>query len=169
MAEKILGSSTRSRVGYGSDIHRLVARRPFILGGEKLKWSKGPLGHSDGDCLLHAVSDALLGAIGKGDIGDYFSDRNKRFKNISSVKIISTILDMVHQENWQVENLDCTVHLERPRLGPYKSKIRKRLCRLLNVPENSVNIKAKTREGLGSIGASEAVSCEAVVLIKKIG
>jgi len=167
IAEKMLNGNTQFRIGHGSDIHRLVKGRPFILGGEKIKCKVGPLGHSDGDVLLHAISDAILGAVGMGDIGEYFSDKNKRFKNISSLKILSKVLELARENGWQVENVDCTVHLEKPRLGDYKLKIRKRLSSELGIASSCINIKAKTQEGLGVIGSGEAVACEATVLMKK--
>ncbi len=168
IAGKILNGRSELRIGHGSDIHRLVKGRPFILGGERLKWRLGPLGHSDGDALLHALSDAILGATGKGDIGEYFSDRKKKFKNISSIKILDSVISLARESGWQIVNADCTVHLEKPRLGEFKLKIRKRLAKSLKLGVESVNVKAKTREGFGPIGAGEAVACEATVLVKRM-
>ncbi|MBI4972020.1 MAG: 2-C-methyl-D-erythritol 2,4-cyclodiphosphate synthase [Candidatus Omnitrophica bacterium] len=168
IAQKMLNGPVDFRIGHGSDIHRLVAGRQFILGGEKLKSLVGPLGHSDGDALLHALSDAILGAAGLGDIGDYFSDTNQRYKNISSSKILEAVMKLAHEKNWRLENADCIIHLEKPKLGTSKSKIRNRIAKILSISPDAVNIKAKTREGLGEIGSGSAIACEATVLLKKV-
>lgn len=167
MAQKIMNHKTEFRIGHGSDLHRLVSGRRFILGGETIQWPKGPLGHSDGDALLHAISDAILGAVGGGDIGDYFSDQSKKFKNISSLKILSHVLKLSESKGYELQNVDCIIHLEKPRLGLYKEKIRKRLSRLLNLSNDSVNIKAKTGEGFAPVGSGEAIACDATVLVQR--
>lgn len=167
LAEKWLRGPVSSRVGHGTDLHRLIKGRPFLLGGERLKWHSGPLGHSDGDVLLHALSDAILGAVGMGDIGEYFSDRDRRFKNISSQKILAHGLKLAGEKGWHIENADCIIHLEKPRLGSYKTKIRRRVAALLGLSVDAVNIKAKTAEGLGSVGRGEAVACDVTVLMRQ--
>ena len=153
--------------GFGRDTHRLVTGRKFFLGGVRIPFEKGPLGHSDGDALLHAVSDALLGAIGAGDIGEWFSDRNPEFKGIASHKILEAVLKEVKRKGWQAEHLDTVTLLEKPKLSPYKMKIRKNLAHWLNLPESRVSIKAKTMEGLGPEGEGLAVTCEAFVLLRR--
>ncbi len=167
LAENMVSQVAEIKIGQGYDIHRLIQGRPFILGGERLKFSKGPLGHSDGDALLHAISDAILGSLGLGDIGEYFSDTNQKNKNISSSKILNSIVDMAKKQGWAVSQLDCTIHLERPKLGLYKSKIKSKLSKFLNLEKENINIKAKTAEGLGPIGDGEAVACDAMVVVTK--
>ncbi|MBI4398379.1 MAG: 2-C-methyl-D-erythritol 2,4-cyclodiphosphate synthase [Candidatus Omnitrophica bacterium] len=163
----MLHRESETRVGFGSDTHRLVEGRPLILGGEIIPHKRGSLGHSDGDALLHAISDAILGAIGKGDIGQYFSDQNKKFKNIPSIHILNKIVELAREAYWHVVNVDCVIHLERPRLSEFKSKIKNRLAEALGISHEQVNVKAKTKEGLDAVGRCGAVSCEAVVLMKK--
>jgi len=167
IAEKLVQSKQEIKIGYGTDLHRLEKGRPFILGGEKIKWNKGPVGHSDGDALLHAVTDAILGALGLGDIGEYFSDKNSKIKGISSSKIVVKVMNLVQEQSAVIKNVDCTVHLQRPKLGPYKGKIKNRIAKLLSVDSSVVNIKAKTAEQLGPIGEEKAIACDAVVLIEK--
>lgn len=157
----------RIATGFGRDLHRLVKGRIFWLGGMKIPFDKGPLGHSDGDVLLHAVIDALLGAAGKGDIGEWFSDRDAKFKNIASSKMLEKVYNAVRSEGWRLEHVDTTVFLEKPKLSPYKQRIKALLARLLEIPEDAVSVKAKTMEGLGEIGEGLAVSAEAVVTMRK--
>ena len=161
------GSST-VKMGFGKDTHRLVKGRKLFLGGVQIPFEKGALGHSDGDALLHAVSDALLGAAAAGDIGDWFSDRNPRNKNIRSEKILKKVLELVRRMGWAPTQVDTVVLLEKPRLGPLKKTIQKNLARLLALGVDSVSIKAKTMEGLGPEGEGLAVTCEAVALLRKI-
>lgn len=156
-----------TRNGFGRDTHRLVPKRKMILGGVRIPFNKGPLGHSDGDALLHAVTDAILGAIGMGDIGDWFSDRDPKFKNIASGKILKKVLEEAAKKGWQVRNVDTVIILERPKLGPRKQKIRENLAKLLGLDAEVVSIKAKTAEGLGPEGEGLAVTCEALVTVKK--
>ena len=160
--------SPRVRVGIGFDTHRLVKGRKLYLGGIVIPSSKGSLGHSDGDALLHAIADAILGAIGSGDIGEWFSDRNKKFKNIRSTKIISAILAEAVLQGWQPYHVDTNIILETPKLYKWKPKIRKSVAKCLSLPEKDISIKAKTREGLGPEGESLAVTCEAVVSMKRV-
>lgn len=155
-------------VGFGRDTHRLVEARKFYLGGIRIPFEKGALGHSDGDALLHAVSDALLGAAGLGDIGEWFSDRNPRYKNIRSEKILKKILEETRRKGWRPTHIDSLIILERPKLGIYKKRIRKQLARWLDLDETSVSVKAKTQEGLGPEGEGRAVTCEALVMMEKI-
>lgn len=162
--------STReaTRTGFGRDTHRLVEGRKFYLGGVRIPFEKGALGHSDGDALLHAVSDALLGAVAAGDIGEWFSDKNPRYKNIRSPLILKKVLEETKKRGWVSAHVDTVIILERPRLGPHKNKIRKNLAGLLGLNESSVSIKAKTAEGLGPEGEGRAVTCEALVTLKKL-
>lgn len=156
------------RVGIGFDTHRLVRGRKFYLGGIVIPSPKGSLGHSDGDALLHAIADAILGVIGGGDIGEWFSDRDPKFKNIRSTKILATILAEACKQGWAPYHVDTNIILEAPKLYTHKSKIRKSVAICLHLPEKDVSIKARTREGLGPEGEGLAVTCEAVVSMKRI-
>ena len=160
--------SPEVRVGIGFDTHRLVKGRKFYLGGIVIPSPKGALGHSDGDALLHALADAILGAIGAGDIGEWFSDRDPKFKNIRSTKILGVILTEAKRRGWQPYHADTNIILELPKLYAYKSKIRKSVARCLELPEKDVSIKARTREGLGPEGEGLAVTCQVVVSMKKV-
>jgi 2-C-methyl-D-erythritol 4-phosphate cytidylyltransferase/2-C-methyl-D-erythritol 2,4-cyclodiphosphate synthase len=158
-----------TRTGFGKDIHRLVEGRAFWLGGLVIPYEKGPLGHSDGDALLHAITDAVLGVTGRGDIGDWFSDRDPKNKGIKSSKMLSTVLADAAQRGWRLEHIDSVVILERPKLGKYKGMIRKRISELTGLDMEAVSVKAKTMEGLGSEGEGLAVSCEALVTMRRGG
>jgi len=151
-------------VGFGFDLHRLVPGRRFMLGGLEIPFDKGPLGHSDGDVLLHAVVDALLGAAGRGDIGRRFPDSDPRWKGVASdVFLESVMADLA--PDWEVVNVDVTVLAEQPKIGPHADRIRERLAARLGTP--AVNVKAKTMEGLGPVGAGEAVGCYAVAELRR--
>jgi len=156
------------RFGIGFDTHRLVKGRKFYLGGIVIPSPKGALGHSDGDALLHALADAILGVIGAGDIGEWFSDRDPKYKNIRSTKILGTILAEAKRQGWQPYHADTNIILESPKLYAYKPKIRKNVAKCLGLPEKDVSIKARTREGLGPEGEGLAVTCEAVVSMRKM-
>lgn len=170
MAEKMIqNQSSCMRMGFGSDTHRLVAGRKFYLGGICIPAPFGPLGHSDGDALLHAVVDGILGAMGSGDIGEWFSDRDKKYKNMKSSKFVLDVRDHLRQSGWGIGNLDCVVHLEEPKLGAYKTKMKTSIARLLQIAESKINIKAKTFEGLGEGGKAEAVKCETIVTLVQGG
>lgn len=155
-------------VGFGRDTHRLVEGRKLYLGGVWIPFKKGALGHSDGDALLHAVSDAILGALGAGDIGEWFSDKNPRNKNIRSGEILRKVLDEARKKNRAPSHVDTVITLEKPRLGPYKKIIRKKMAKLLRLSEEAVSIKAKTLEGLGPEGEGRAVTCEALVTLARV-
>ena len=153
------------RVGLGHDTHRLVPNRKFILGGVTIRFDRGLEGHSDADVLLHAVTDALLGAAGAGDIGEWFPNDETEWKQADSALFVRRAVAVLHKQNWQIANLDCTVFAERPKLSEYKLEIRERLAELLDIPPNSVNVKAKSGERVGPIGREEAVSADAIVLL----
>lgn len=153
------------RVGSGFDRHRLEPGRPFVLGGVRLDADFGPVGRSDGDVLLHALTDALLGALGLGDIGEWFSDRDPRWKGADSTQFVLAAVDAVTDHGWRVGNVDATVFLQQPRLSPYKATIRDRIARLLQIEMDRVNLKAKTGESVGTIGRGEAVDAHVVVLL----
>lgn len=152
------------RVGLGHDRHRLAAGRPLILGGVRIEFALGLEGHSDADVLLHAVTDALLGAVGAGDIGELFPNTDPRWKDADSKVFLIAALNEVRRRGYRVANLDCTIHAERPKLSPYKDAIACRLAELLEVGRDQINVKAKTGEGVGPVGTSEAIDADAVVL-----
>jgi 2-C-methyl-D-erythritol 2,4-cyclodiphosphate synthase len=153
------------RVGIGHDTHRLTEKRPLILGGVRLEHPRGLVGHSDADVVLHAVTDALLGAAGLGDIGDAYPDTDPVYKDSESSFFVTDALSRLNQAGWQVVNVDVIIFAQEPKLGPVKDRIRQNLAKLLNLDSSAVNVKAKTGEKVGAIGRAEAISCQAVVLI----
>jgi 2-C-methyl-D-erythritol 2,4-cyclodiphosphate synthase len=155
------------RVGIGHDTHRLAEGRPLILGGVRLEHPRGLAGHSDADVVLHAVTDALLGAAGLGDIGDAYPDTDPAYRGCDSALFLRETLGRLNREGWRVVNVDVTVFAQEPKLGPVKGTIRRRLAELLGLDPGSVNVKAKTGEGVGSIGRAEAIGCQAVALIDR--
>jgi 2-C-methyl-D-erythritol 2,4-cyclodiphosphate synthase len=155
------------RVGLGFDLHRLVRGRPFVLGGLRIPHPLGPLGHSDGDALLHALIDALLGATGGGDIGDRFPDTDPRWKGADSRRLVEAVWAPLRRAGWRICNVDANVVAERPKLGSWKPRIGRAVARLLGLPSSRVAVKAKTMEGLGEIGKGRAVAAHVVVLLEK--
>ena len=154
------------RIGSGHDTHRLVEGRPLILGGVRIEHPKGLAGHSDADVVLHAVTDALFGATGMGDIGDLFPDTDPQWKDIDSREMLKVAVAAVEYE-WNIANLDVTIFAQEPKLGPIKDAIRSSLAELLGVSKDRVNVKAKTGELVGHIGRGEAIGCHAIVLITR--
>ncbi len=168
LAEAYLGRpAPEIRTGFGRDTHRLVAKRKLIIGGSHIPFRKGALGHSDGDVLLHAIIDGILGVLGAGDIGDWFSDRDPKIKNKASSRMLQAVLAEAERQKWSVSHVDSVIILESPRIGTRKVKIRNHVARLLKVPASCVSIKAKTAEGLGPEGMGLALTCEAVVTMRK--
>jgi 2-C-methyl-D-erythritol 2,4-cyclodiphosphate synthase len=155
------------RVGIGHDTHRLVEGRPLLLGGVRVEHPRGLAGHSDADVVLHAVTDALLGAAGLGDIGDAYPDTDPAWRGADSALFLRETLTRLNHEGWRVVNLDVIVFAQEPKLGPVKAAIRDRLARLLGLDTGCVNVKAKTGEKVGAIGRAEAIACQAVVLIDR--
>ncbi len=155
------------RVGSGHDTHRLVEGRPLILGGITIPHSKGLYGHSDADAVLHAVTDALLGAAGLGDIGDAYPDNDPQWQGADSRYFLSETVAKLNRLGWRVVNLDATIFAQEPKLGPSKLAIGKNLAELLGLPQDAVNVKAKTGERVGHIGRGEAIGCHATVLIAR--
>ena len=153
------------RVGHGWDLHRLAPGRPLVLGGVVLPSEVGPVGHSDGDALLHALTDAVLGAAGLGDIGTHFPDTDPRWKGRESAHFLEAAVAWAAERGLRPANADLTVVLERPKLGPHRAAVVTKVAALLGLPGDRVNLKAKTAEGLGPVGAGEAVECHAVVLM----
>ena len=155
------------RIGEGWDIHPLVEGRPLLLGGIQLESLKGEAGYSDGDVLWHAAIDAMLGAAGLGDIGDHFPPGDLRWKDADSSILAGETARLLSEAGWRVGNLDCTVMLEAPRIGPYRSYIRDKMARVLGLDSSKVSVKAKTFEGFGEVGRGEAIEARAVALIEK--
>ncbi len=153
------------RIGEGHDVHRLAEGRKFIVGGIEIPHTVGPIGHSDADVLLHAVTDALLGAIAAGDIGELFPDTDEQNKDVDSAVFLTAALNIVQDRGYRVSNLDCTIFAQSPKLSPYKQSIRERLAELLGISSDVVNVKAKTGEQVGPIGRKEAIGASASVLL----
>ncbi len=158
-------TSPEYRIGLGHDRHRLVAGRKLLLGGVEVPFELGLDGHSDADVLLHTITDALLGAAGLGDIGDWFPNTDPQWAGADSTVFLQAALSAVKERGWQVVNLDCTIHAERPKLSPHKAAIKNNVARLLGVLEDQVNVKAKTGEKVGAVGRLEAIDADAVVLL----
>ncbi len=155
------------RIGFGSDVHRLIEGRTLILGGVEIPANKGAVGHSDADALLHAITDALLGALALGDIGTHFSDTNESWKNAESSAFLLYAVGLMKVKNFQVVNVDSTVNLEKPKLRPFIDKMRENIARILEIEIDCVSIKAKTGEGVDAVGKTDAVKAEAVILIER--
>ena len=153
------------RIGEGWDIHALVAGRKLVIGGVEIPFDKGLLGHSDADVLLHAITDALLGAAGLGDIGRHFPDTDERFKGADSVVLLIEAAYRVRQAGFQLGNVDSTVIAQAPRLAPHIDVMRERIAAALDLPVGQVNVKAKTAEKMGPVGAGEAMEARAIVLL----
>ena len=156
------------RVGIGYDIHRLVKGRKLVLGGVSIPFEKGLLGHSDGDALYHAVVDAALGAAGLGDIGEFFSDHDLSHKNKASIEFVRQTRKMLAQKGLAVAQIDSILIAEKPKLSAYKAAMRKNLSEGFGLALGSVNVKAKTNEGLDAVGRGQAIACQAVVVLEKI-
>ncbi|HVM98172.1 MAG TPA: 2-C-methyl-D-erythritol 2,4-cyclodiphosphate synthase [Candidatus Acidoferrales bacterium] len=154
------------RIGHGYDLHRLVEGRALFLGGVKIDFPRGLLGHSDGDVVLHAICDAILGAIGAGDIGQHFPDSDERFRGTASSELLKQVAALLRDEGLQVVNVDVTVCAEQPRLAPYRNAMRSRIAELLGIAADAASIKAKTNEGVGPVGQGEAIWATAVVLLE---
>ena len=156
------------RVGIGFDVHRLVEGRRLVLAGVEVPSEAGPLAHSDGDVVLHAVADAILGAAGLGDLGEYFPDTDAAWKNAASSDILGRVVQTAKGAGWAVTSADVNVLLEEPKLARHKAAMRERLAQLLAIAPDAVGLKARTLEGLGPIGAGEAVAAQAVVVLNRI-
>jgi 2-C-methyl-D-erythritol 2,4-cyclodiphosphate synthase len=154
------------RIGFGYDIHRLETGRPLVLGGLKISYAAGLTGHSDGDALVHAVIDALLGALGEGDIGTHFPDTDPRTEGIRSTDLLERVMGLVRSRGASIVNVDAVIVAEEPKMAPHVPAMKASLASALGVPETALGIKAKTNEGLGPIGEKRAIACYAVVLLE---
>ncbi len=157
------------RVGHGIDVHRFAEDRPLVLGGVRVSESHGLAGHSDADAVLHALTDALLGAIGAGDIGEYFPSSEERWRDTESRLFVDEAVRLIHEKGGAISNVDVTVVTERPRLAPHKEAIRDSVAQILGIPSGEVNIKATTTDGLGFTGRGEGLCAMATVCIQLLG
>ena len=153
------------RIGFGSDIHRLVENRPLILGGVEIPADRGAEGHSDADALTHAITDAILGALALGDIGSHFPDTDEKWKNADSFVFLRHTIRLMKEKDFRVANVDSIIHLEKPKLRPHIDKMRENLAQILEIEITQVSVKAKTGEKMGAVGENRAVKSEAIVLL----
>ena len=153
------------RIGTGSDMHRLIPGRKLILGGVRIPFAKGPVGHSDGDALAHAVCDALLGAAALGDIGRHFPNTSPQYRNASSLLFLREVRNLLARAGWMVGNVDATVELERPKLGPHAAAMQEKIAVALGILPTQVSVKAKTGEGMDAVGRGDALRAHAIALI----
>ncbi|ADQ07313.1 2C-methyl-D-erythritol 2,4-cyclodiphosphate synthase [Caldicellulosiruptor hydrothermalis 108] len=153
------------KVGIGYDVHRFVEGRKLVLGGVEIPFEKGLLGHSDADVLIHAIIDAILGAMGENDIGKLFPDSNPKYKDISSLLLLKEVAKLLEEKNLKIVNIDSTVVSQRPKISPYTNEMKNKIADCLKIESTQVNIKGKTTEGLGFEGREEGISAYAVVLI----
>ena len=154
------------RIGQGYDVHKLVDGRPLILGGERIPWDKGLLGHSDADVLLHAIMDALLGAAALGDIGTHFPDKDPAYEGADSMELLRRVHSLLRERGFRVVNVDSTVIAQRPKLSPYIPAMRAGIAEALELPLDAVSVKATTEEHLGFTGREEGISAQAVALLE---
>lgn len=153
------------RIGLGYDIHRLVKGRKLFLGGLEIPHARGLLGHSDADVLLHAICDALLGAVSKGDIGEHFPDTDPLYRNASSLELLKKVNALIKKNKFSINNIDAVIIAEEPKILPFRGKMRKIISRVLKINEDRISIKAKTNEGLGDVGGKKAIAAYAVALV----
>ena len=153
------------RVGVGYDIHRVEEGRRLVVGGLEIPHEKGLVGHSDADVVLHAVTDAVLGAAGLPDIGELFPDSDERYRDADSRHLLEAVMTRVRERGFRVGNVDLIIHAERPKMSPYKRKMAETIAKLVGVAPESVSVKAKTNEGMGPVGCADAIACTAVALV----
>ena len=156
------------RIGSGYDVHRLVPERDLIIGGVKIDYELGLLGHSDADVLLHAISDALLGAAALGDIGKHFPDTDPAYKGADSIKLLECVRDLVEKEGYRVGNVDATIIAQKPKMRPHIDAMRGNIAKALQVDIKQINVKATTEEGMGFTGTGDGISSQAICLLEEI-
>ncbi len=156
------------RIGLGYDIHKLTEGRDLIIGGVKITHEKGLLGHSDADVLIHAIIDAMLGALALADIGTLFPDTDPKYKNIDSTILLKHVYELIQTKGYAIENIDSNIIAQRPKMMPYIPKMKETLCQILNIEEDRLSIKAKTNEKMDAVGQEQAIQANASVLLKKI-
>ena len=157
----------KSRTGIGFDVHRLVPKRKLYLGGIQIKSQLGTLGHSDGDPVLHSITDAILGACNMGDIGQIFSYKNKKFKNIRSTILLKKVINKIKSKGYLINNLDINIIAQTPKIKKYKGKMIDNISKLCEISKDQINIKVKTTEKLGIIGKEKAIACEVIASVIK--
>lgn len=155
------------RIGQGFDIHKLAEKRKLILGGVEIPYSKGLLGHSDADALTHAIIDAMLGALALGDIGTHFPDNDPKYKDIDSLILLKDTQNLIKEQGYTINNIDCTIFAQEPKMKPYIPKIRESLAQALNINVSLISVKAKTMEEQDSVGHKQSISAQSVVLLNK--
>ena len=155
------------RIGQGYDIHKTADFRPLILGGVKIPYDKGLLGHSDADVLVHAIIDSIFGAIAEGDIGEHFPDSDPKYKNANSIELLSETNKILNEKGYKIINLDTTIICEKPKLLPYKEGMKENIAAALNISKSLISIKAKTKEKLDATGEGNAIEAIAIVLVEK--
>jgi 2-C-methyl-D-erythritol 2,4-cyclodiphosphate synthase len=156
------------RIGLGNDLHRLAAGTGLVLGGVRIPFSKGAVGHSDGDALIHALCDALLGAASLGDIGLHFPDSSSKWRGASSLTFLVRVRHLVERAGFHIVNLDATIGLESPKLAPHIPRMKRKLAKTLGIRVDQVSVKAKTGEGVGAVGRGKAVRADAIALIEQV-
>lgn len=156
------------RVGIGYDVHKLVENRKLIIGGVDIPYEKGLLGHSDSDVLIHAIMDSIIGACKKGDIGKLFPDNNPEFKDISSIELLKRVYQFIKSDDYKIINIDSVIVAQKPKMAPYIESMEKNISECLNIPVDSVSVKATTEEELGFTGRKEGIAAKAVCLVEKI-
>lgn len=162
-----MASSSEFRIGLGYDIHRLVEGRELIIGGVKITHEKGLLGHSDADVLVHAIIDAMLGALAFDDIGTLFPDTDQKYKNIDSTVLLKHVHELIRKEGYKINNIDSNIIAQRPKMMPYIPKMKESLAEILQIPPSDISIKAKTKEKLDAVGENKAIEANAVILLHK--
>lgn len=155
------------RIGFGYDVHEFAENRKLVIGGVEIPCSKGLLGHSDADVLLHAICDAMLGALALGDIGMHFPNSDEKYKDADSKKLLKHVDELIHANGYEVSNIDSTVLLQKPKLSPYVNEMRRMIAEIVNLSVAQISIKATTTEGLGYVGREEGCAAQAVVLLNK--
>lgn len=155
------------RIGQSSDIHQLVEGRDLILGGVKIEHTKGLLGHSDADALLHAISEAILGALALGDLGKHFPDTDPKYKGANSLKILSEVYEIMQSKGYKIGNVDSLIMIEKPKMAPYIDQMRNNIATALHCKEDQISVKATRGEKLGFVGREEGVLAQAIVLLEK--
>lgn len=156
------------KIGSGYDVHKLVPGRKLIIGGVDIDFDRGLAGHSDADVLLHAVCDAILGALGEGDIGEHFPDTDPGYKGISSIILLEKCNAIMKAKGYEISNMDCIVFAQVPKISPYKKKMEENIARVLNMDSSRVNVKATTTEKLGFIGKEQGIAAQCTLLVKAI-
>ena len=155
------------RIGLGYDVHKLVEGRPLIMGGVNIPYEKGLLGHSDADVLIHAIMDAMLGALALGDIGKHFPDTDEKYKGSDSMKLLQCVNDLINEKGYEISNIDSIIIAQSPKMAPHIENMRQNIANVLDTDIENIRVKATTEEGLGFTGAKEGISAQSICLLKK--